>query len=298
MLNIKYMVDSTSDIPHDFAKEHDVSVLGMPIQFEDGTSALDWVEMDTDTFYEKLAKSSQIPTTSQPAVPVIEEIMRAGLNGHDALIYVTISSKGSGTYQAAHLAKQNILEDMPDAKIEIVDSMAYSLYIVLMVQEGLRLQKAGKTLDEIVAGMKELRCKTDVLVVVDTLKYLEKGGRINKASLIAGTLLDLKPVLSVRGGVMESIDKFRGSKTIISKMIKKLKTTDIDLDDPCFCMVNSQVPDRAAQLWEAVKAEFGQEQKLVFESQIGATVGTHIGPGTLAIFYKLKRPVQIYNDEV
>ncbi len=298
MLNIKYMVDSTSDIPRDFAKEHDVSVLGMPILFEDGTSALDWVEMDADEFYDKLSKSHQIPTTSQPSIPVIEEMMRAGLEGHDALIYVTISSKGSGTYQAAHLAKKNILEDIPDAKIEIVDSMAYSLYIVAMVQEGIRLQEAGKSLEEIVAGMKEFRCKTDVLVVVDTLKYLEKGGRINKASLIAGTLLDLKPVLSVRGGVMESIDKFRGSKTIISKMVKKLKTTDIDLDDPYFCMVNSQVPDRAAQLWEAVKAEFGQEQKLVFESQIGATVGTHIGPGTLAIFYKLKHPVQIYENEV
>lgn len=296
MMNIKYMVDSTSDIPHDFAQEHDISVLGMPIIFEDGTSALDWVEMSTDEFYEKLSKSHQIPTTSQPTIPVIEAMMREGLVGHDALIYVTISSKGSGTYQAANLAKQNILEDMPDAKIEVVDSMGYSLYIVAMVQEAMRLQKEGKTLPEIVAGIKAFRCKTDVLVVVDTLKYLEKGGRINKASLIAGTLLDLKPVLAVRGGVMESIDKFRGSKTIISKMVKKIKASDIDLDDPNFCIVNSQVPDRAEQLWAAVKAEFGEERALVMESQIGATVGTHIGPGTLAIFYKLKHPVQVYED--
>lgn len=296
MLNIKYMVDSTSDIPHDFAQEHDVAVLGMPILFEDGSSALDWVEMSTDEFYKKLAKSSRIPTTSQPSIPTIEAMMREGLEGHDALIYVTISSKGSGTYQAAHLAKKNILEDMPDAQIEIIDSMGYSLFIVAMVQEAMRLQQEGKTLAEIASGVKEFRCKTDVLVVVDTLKYLEKGGRINKASLIAGTLLDLKPVLSVRGGVMESIDKFRGSKTIISKMVKKIKASDIDLDDPYFCIVNSQVPDKAEQLWDAVKAEFGEEHKLVMESQIGATVGTHIGPGTLAIFYKLKNPVQVYED--
>ena len=296
MLNIKYMVDSTSDIPHDFAQEHDIAVLGMPILFEDGSSALDWVEMSTDEFYKKLEASSHIPTTSQPPIPTIEAIMREGLEGHDALIYVTISSKGSGTYQAANLAKKNILEDRPDAQIEIIDSMGYSLFIVAMVREAMRLQQEGKTLAEIASGVKEFRCKTDVLVVVDTLKYLEKGGRINKASLIAGTLLDLKPVLSVRGGVMESIDKFRGSKTIISKMVKKIKASDIDLDDPYFCIVNSQVPDKAKQLWDAVKAEFGEEHKLVMESQIGATVGTHIGPGTLAIFYKLKNPVQVYED--
>ena len=296
MLNIKYMLDSTSDVPKEYAKEHDIQVLGLPIIFEDGTTSLDWVEMETDEFYEKLKNSHQIPTTSQVPLATMEQFMREGLEGHDALIYFTISSKGSGTYNSACLAKQNILEDMPDAKIEIVDSMAYSLFIVAMLDEAIRLQKEGKSFEEIVQGAKASRCMYDVLVVVDTLKYLEKGGRINKASLVAGTLLDLKPVLSVRGGVMESIDKFRGSKTLIPKMIKKLKTTDIDLDDPHFRIVHSQADEKADELWEAVRAEFGEHHKLVMKSQIGATVGTHIGPGTLAIFYKLKNPVQVYED--
>lgn len=296
MLNIKYMVDSTSDIPKDYAKEHDITVMGMPIIFEDGTMARDWVEMDNDEFYARLEKSNHIPTTSQVPVIEMEQMMREGLKEHDALIYITLSSRGSGSYQSAHIAKENVLADMPDAKIEIIDSMAYSLFIVMMLDEAIRLQKEGKTLEEIVEGAKLCRSKTDVLVVVDTLKYLEKGGRINKASLIAGTLLDLKPVLSVRNGVMESIDKFRGSKTIISKMIKKLRGADIDLSNPRFCIVHSQAPDRAKALWEAVKEEFGENTELVMSAELGATVGTHIGPGTLAVFYRLNNPVRIYED--
>ena len=296
MLNIKYMLDSTSDVSKEYAQKHDIQVLGLPIMFEDGTTALDWVEMSTEEFYDKLSKSSQIPTTSQVSPATMEESMRKALEGHDALIYFTVSSKGSGSYNSACLAKANILEDIPDAKIEIVDSMAYSLFIVAMVEEAMRLQKEGKSLEEIIQGAKDFRSKLDVLVIVDSLKYLEKGGRINKASLVAGTLLDLKPVLSVRGGVMESIDKFRGSKTIISKMIKKIKASDIDLDDPFFCMVHSRAPEKANELWEAIKEEFGDHHKLFMQSELGATVGTHIGPGTLAIFYKLKNPMQVYEN--
>jgi len=296
MLNIKFMVDSTADISKEYVKENDIEVLGLPVIFEDGTIKHDWVEMDADEFYDRLKKSNQIPTTSQVPPDTVEQIMRDALAGHDALIFITISSKGSGTYNSACIAKQNILEDMPDAKIEIIDSMAYSLFITMMLDEAIRLQKEGKSIEEIVQGAKDFRSKYDVLVVVDTLKYLEKGGRINKASLVAGTLLDLKPVLSVRGGVMESIDKFRGSKTLISKIIKKLKTTDIDLNDPKFCIVHSQADEKANELWNAVLAEFGDHHKLVMKSQIGAAVGTHIGPGTLALFYKLNNPVQIYED--
>ncbi len=295
MLNIKYIVDSTSDISKEYAKEHDITVMGMPIIFEDGSTARDWVEMTHEEFYSKLAASNNIPTTSQVPLVEMEEMLTKSVESHDAVIFITLSSKGSGTYQSANLAKQNILEKYPDAKIEIIDSMAYSLYIPLMLDEAIRLQKEGKSLEEIVAGAKDARCHTDVLVVVDTLKYLEKGGRINKASLIAGTLLDLKPVLSVRNGIIESIDKFRGNKTIIAKMVKKLKASDIDETNPRFCIVHSQAKEKADQLWAAIKEEY-PDAELFMTSQLGATVGTHIGPGTVAVMYRLKTPMPVYED--
>lgn len=295
MLKIKYIVDSTSDMPRDFAQKNDITVLGMPIIFEDGSTVRDWVEISPEEFYTKLEASNKIPTTSQVPYAEIEEAMTEGLKDHDAVIFFALSSKGSGTCQSALLAKQTILEKMPDAKIEVVDTMSYSLFISLMVEEAIRLQKEGKTLEEIVEGAKVRRCHTDVTVVVDTLKYLEKGGRINKASLIAGTLLDIKPVLSVRGGIMESVDKFRGSKTIISKMIKKMKASDLDTSNPDFCIVHSNAQERADRLWEAIKAEFPNAE-LHMTSQLGATVGTHIGPGTVAVLYRTNEPARVYED--
>lgn len=295
MQNIKFFVDSASDIPEEFAKEHDIGVLCLPITFEDGTY-LDWAELKKPEFYKKLAASKALPTTSQVPITTIEEEFKKALETHDAVVYFCLSSKGSGTYQAANLVKENILAEKPDAKIEIVDSLAYSLYIPIMLLEAIKLNKQGKSLPKIIAGAKKQREYTDTVVVVDTLKYLEKGGRINKASLVVGTLLNIKPVLSVRGGVMETIDKFRGSKTVIPKMIQKAKNMGIDEADPHFCIVHSNAPDRAAELWEAVKAEFGEDSELVMQSELGATVGTHIGPGTLALFFKTKTPQNLYQD--
>ena len=295
MLNIKFIVDSTSDISKEYAEENNITVMGMPIIFEDGTTSRDWVEMTHEEFYHKLTISNTIPTTSQVPLGEIEDVLEKYAKEYDAVIFITLSSKGSGTYQSANLAKNNVLEKMPEAKIEIIDSMAYSLFIGVMLDEAIRLQKEGKSLEEIVEGAKKVRSHTDVLVVVDTLKYLEKGGRINKASLIAGTLLDLKPVLSVRNGIIESIDKFRGNKTIISKMIKKLKTSDINTSNPRFCIVHAQAQDKAEQLWEAIQAEY-ENAELFMMSQIGATVGTHIGPGTVAVMYNLNNPVSVYED--
>lgn len=294
-MNIKFFVDSTSDITEEFAKENDIGVFGLPVIFEDGTY-LDWIQLKSNDFYQKLAASKNIPTTSQIPMATMDAEFREALKDHDAIIYFTISSRGSGTYQAANLVKKDILKEIPDAKIEIVDSLAYSLYIVAMLREAMELARQGKTIEEVIAGAKRRREFTDTVVVVDTLKYLEKGGRINKASLVVGTLLDLKPVLSVRGGVMESIDKFRGSKTVIPKMIAKAKKMGIDESDPNFYIVHGNVPERAAALWDAVKAEFGENCTLNMLSEIGATVGTHIGPGTLALFFKTKTPQQLYED--
>ena len=145
--------------------------------------------------------------------------------------------------------------------------------------------------------MKAVRRHTNVYVLVDTLKYLEKGGRINKASLIAGSLLNIKPVLSVIDGIMESVDKFRGSKTVMSKLVQKCIDDDLDTEDPNWCIVHANAPDRADQLWACVNEMCGGNQQLRFISQIGATVGTHIGPGTLALFYKTKSPRKVYEED-
>lgn len=296
-MKIKFIVDSASDIPKYYAQKHNISVIGLPIYFADGSQYRAWHEMPAEEFYNRLEKETSIPTTSQAPIPEVKALLEDGAKNYDATIYFTLSSKASGTYQTAHMIKSEVLEDYPDAKIEIVDSMSYSLYIVLMLEEAIRLNNEGKSLEEIIEGAKDVRRHTNVYVLVDTLKYLEKGGRINKASLIAGSLLNIKPVLSVINGIMESVDKFRGSKTVIPKLVQKAIADDMDTENPQFCIVHSNAADRADQLWAEIKLQCGENNTLMFESQIGASVGTHIGPGTLALFYRTKSPRKVYEED-
>lgn len=296
MLKIKYIVDATADMPKDFAQKNDVHIIGVPVTFEDGTTLVDPTDLHGGEFYDLLSSHSDIPKTSQPTVAVVQDVFESYLNDYDAIIFITMSSFGSGTYNSATIAKEMVLENHPDAKIEIIDSRAFSLFIVFMVEEAIKLQKEGKSLEEIVEGAKMRRRYTDVIAVVDTLKYLEKGGRINKASLIAGSLLDLKPVVSVRSGIIESIDKFRGSKTVLSKMIKKAKAMEIDLENPMFAIVDANVPEKAAQLKAALEENF-ENYNFYYQSTIGATVATHIGPGTLGLFFKRTSPAKVYDED-
>jgi len=295
-MKIKFFMDSSCDAREQYVIDNDIHIFPMIVNFSD-KSYQDWVELKSEQFYDLLTHSKELPTTSQPSIPDIEEHFRDALKTHDAVFCISLSSQGSGTYNACVSAKDNILADTPDAKIEIIDSMGYSHFLMRMMDEALRLYKAGKSIDEMVAGVKNAREHMTVCVVVDTLKYLEKGGRINKASLIMGTLLDLKPVLTVKKGVMESIDKFRGSKTVMAKMLAKLHQMDINAENPNFYIVHANVPERAQQLAEALEAEYGEKGKINMLSPIGATVGTHIGPGTLAVFFDTNKPQEpIYED--
>lgn len=293
MLKIKYIVDSASDISDEFAAENDVHIVKFPITLANGVSRTDF---SIEEFYEILENTKEIPKTSQPPLPEFEEIFRKYLNDYDAILYITLSSLSSGTYNTANMAKNNILEEYPDAKIEILDSRAFSLFIAYMLKEAIRLNNEDKTLEEIVEGIKDFRRHIDVCVLVDTLKYLEKNGRINKASLIAGTLLDLKPVLSVRNGLMECIDKFRGNKTSLSKLVKKAKTMDMDLENPFFSIVDSNARDRSNQLLDILKENFG-DVKLDFQSSLSPTITTHIGPGTVALFFRTVHPQKVYDED-
>ncbi len=292
-MKIKYIVDATSDISEEYAKKNDVHVLKFPITFSNGVSRDD---LSVEEFYKLLEETNEVPKTSQPPITELEETFRSYINDYDAILYITLSSLSSGTFNSANMAKNNILEEFPDAKIEIVDSRAFSLFIIYMLDEAIRLNNEGKSLEEIIEGIKDCRRHLDVCVVVDTLKYLEKNGRINKASLIAGTLLDLKPVLSVRGGLMECIDKFRGSKTVFSKMVKKVKTMDIDLENPCFSLVDSNARDRSNQLFEILKENFG-DISLRYQSSLSPTITTHIGPGTVAVFFRTVNPQKVYDED-
>ena len=284
MSKIKFMVDSTSDIPKEVAEKYNVSVVGLSMTFEDGTYT-DWYELSGKAFYDKLRASKAAVTTSQPPMSAIADEMKAILEQrYDEIIFYTISSKGSGTYNCANLAKESVLESYPQAKIHIVDTLTYSYFITMALLRGVQLYEEGKSGEKIVEESVQYLKSLDVVFLVDTLTYLERGGRINKATMILGNMLNIKPVLSVRNGIIDTVDKFRGSKNVIRKLIEKAKSFGYNPQNPDFAIVHSDAEEKANELLTAIREENPNAEPVLF-GMLGGAVGAHTGPGVVALFF-------------
>lgn len=289
-MNIKIVVDTSSDIPADIAEKYDIGILSFLSIFGED-SFVTGVDLSNEEFYRRLESSEKIPTTAQTPYGDMYDYLLEQAKTHDCVIYFTISSKGSGQYQTARLVTEEIAEEYPQGDIRIVDSEKFSLYIARTAVHAAELAAAGKTPDEIIkdcAGyIKSWRC----YLLVDTLKYLEKGGRINKTAAVVGTLLDIKPILTIEHGLVESMDKLRGKKKLVEKLIDKIKEDeDLDLENPRFLVVQSD-SSRGEEACEKLEEEFGSGCVEMY-SEFGPIIGTHVGPGAFAIIAGIKESHQ------
>ena len=285
-MDIKIVVDTSSDIPADAAKKYDIGILSFLSIFGE-ESYVTGVELTNAEFYKKLESSDKIPTTAQTPYGDMYDYLLEQAKTHDSVIYFTISSKGSGQYQTANLVAEEIAEEYPEGDIHIVDSEKFSLYIAQTAVHAAELAAEGKTPAEIIADcagyIRSWRC----YLLVDTLKYLEKGGRINKTAAVVGTLLDIKPVLTIENGLVESMDKLRGKKKLVEKLIDKIKEDeDFDSEEPRFLVVQSDSA-RGEEVCEKLEDEFGKGCIRMY-SEFGPIIGTHVGPGAFAIIAGIK----------
>lgn len=286
MAKIKIMVDTSADMPEDWAKEKNIGIIRFISIFGD-ESYVTGTELSNAEFYKKLEEFGNIPKTSQTPYADMYDILLKESRENDTVIFFTISSKASGQYNTANMVVEEIKEsDNPNADIRIVDTLKFSAYITKAALLAADMAEQGASADAIVeAALAEIK-KWEVYILVDSLKYLEKGGRITKTSAIVGTLLDIKPVLTIRNGLIEPIEKLRGKKKIFKKLMELIKENpNFDSENPEFMIVQSNL-DYAQQTREALNDEFGKEPIMEFE--FGPVVGTHIGPGTLAVLFKLK----------
>lgn len=286
MAKIKIMVDTSADMPEELAREKNIGIIRFISIFGD-ESYVTGTELSNADFYKKLDEFADIPKTSQTPYADMYDILLKESRENDTVIFFTISSKASGQYNTANMVVEEIKEsDNPNADIRIVDTLKFSAYITKAALLAADLAARGESADVIIEKSLEELKKWEVYILVDSLKYLEKGGRITKTSAIVGALLDIKPVLTIRNGLIEPIEKLRGKKKIFKKLIELIKENpDFDSDNPEFMIVQSNT-DYAQQTREILNEEFGKEPIMEFE--FGPVVGTHIGPGTLAVLFKLK----------
>ena len=287
MAKIKLVVDTGADLPKDLEKKYKIDNIHFMTIFGETAYEAD-VDINNEEFYQKLSESDQIPTTSQTPYQTMYDTLLTLCKENDTVIYFVLSSKASGQYNTARMVREEILEEYPKADLRLVDSMSFSVYISSMAIYAAKLIEAGETdVDLILKKCEEYQASWRAYILVDTLKYLEKGGRITKTSAILGTVLDIKPVLTIRNGLVEPYEKLRGKKKIFQKLLALIRENpQFDAEHPAFMVVHSD-RERGEEMAAALREEFGVEELELF-SEFGPIVGTHIGPGALAVLCKLK----------
>jgi len=278
---VRIVTDSTADLPGDLVKEYGIAVVPLKVRFGDEVF-LDGVDMNSRQFYERLSSGNQFSSTSQPSPAEFAEVYGKFVENGESIISIHISSAMSGTYQSAKLAAATFEE----ADIKVIDSRYVSTALGLAVLEAARAAREGRSRDEILELIYSILNKIEVYFFVDTLKHLEHGGRIGKATAFLGTVLNIKPVCTIKDGEVYPVEKVRGRKRALERLLQLAEERSAGKKIRC-SLVHGNDPDTLEKLKAEAKKRLNIDEMVC--SQLGAVVGTHAGPGVLGIiFYRLQ----------
>lgn len=275
---IRIAVDSNAECKQD-AKIIDTLV---PIAVTVGDKEfLGGVNLENDDFYEMLINGKDFPSTSQPSPQTFTDLYEDCRDKGDDLILITIASALSGTYQSACMARDLVGYD----RIFVVDSMTATHPIWVLTKIAYDMREEGKTAEEIVAKLEEMKTKVKVIAAVDTLEFLHRGGRLSKAAATIGSIASLKPILTVKeDGSLGVIGKALGRGKAMQFVMNKLKETEIDTNYPVFSLYTYGTEN--CEALESQMKEAGYD--VADRRQIGPSVGAHVGPGAYGVVYVTK----------
>ena len=278
-MKTRIIVDSTADLLPQFRER--VQVVPLTVYFGD-REYVDGVTIDHKTFYEKLIETDVLPTTSQATPAAFAEQYEAAKQAGEAVVVITVASKLSGTYQSAVIAAEDY------ENIYIVDSGSAAIGSGILIELALQYLDAGMTAQEIAAKLEGEKEKILVIALMDTLEYLKMGGRISKTVALAGSLLNIKPVLSIERGEIKMLGKARGSKQGNNLLAQEIeKVGGVDFSKPVLLGYTG--------LSDVLLCKYIQDSKHIWENgleevrytTVGSVIGTHAGPGAVAVaFFK------------
>ncbi len=285
-MRVKILTDSSSDLSEELLKKYDIDRLSL-IVTKGEEQYLDSVTISAKTVYDRMRKGEVFSTSQIPPGTFFEKFEEYARN-KETVIYLAFSSELSGTYQAAVFAKEQILEEYPDFDLTIVDTKAASLGFGLIVLEAARLAQEGKTKEEILEAVDFYLDNIQHVFTVDNLEYLYRGGRVTKTAAFVGGLLNIKPILNVEDGKLVPIEKVRGEKQVYKAMldIMEARTKEANLPNQLVGISHADNYENALRLKNMITERFGVKDFMI--NDIGPTIGAHVGPGTLAIFFMKK----------
>jgi DegV family protein with EDD domain len=280
-MSVKIMADSASDLPLQFFKDNDVLLFPLQVLL-DGQEYKDLITIEPKKVYDSI-RSGQIPKTSQVSPVDFEKEFRELAKSGQEGIYIAFSSQLSGTYQTAAMVRDQVKEEYPDLSLSIIDTKCASLGAGLIVKEAARLSAEGASMEDIEKDILFRSRHMEHLFTVEDLDHLAKGGRVSKASAFLGGLLNIKPLLHVEDGKLVPIEKIRGKKKVLRRMIEVAKERGKGFSGQTIAISHADNLETAEEVKAMLIEELGPKEVLI--SDIGAAIGSHTGAGTIALFF-------------
>lgn len=285
-MTVKILADSGSDLPLNFYEENGVTLFPLKVHLGDKEYE-DLLTITPATVYEAI-RAGEMPKTSQVSPQRFEEVFTNMAKKNEEGIYIAFSSELSGTYQTAVMVLEQVKEEYPNFQLTILDSKCASLGYGLVVMEAAKLAKNGATKEELIKDI-TFRCQhMEHLFTVDDLNHLAKGGRLSKAQAFIGSMLNIKPLLNVEDGKLVPLEKLRGQKKLLRRMIELMKERGTNMSNQMIGISHSDCLNTVEEMKKLIYEEFQNEN--IFITDIGAVIGSHTGPGTIAVFFLNELP--------
>ena len=275
---IKIVTDSGSGIAPELARQYGISVIPLYVHFGNETFREN-VDIQLPEFLARLKTAPQLPTTSQPSAGDFLQLYEPLLADGSEVISIHLSSKLSGTVASACTAR----EMLPGARIHVVDTLSISATQTMMALHAARMAAAGKSADAILARLDEFIAGSHIYFVVDTLEYLQKGGRIGKAAALLGTALQMKPLLMLCEGVVEAKERIRTKSKAVGRMHELVMQETSGRICRCLGILHAAAPDEARQLEADLLTRVQPDETMIAE--VGPVIATHTGPGMVGVAF-------------
>ena len=278
---MRIFADSASDLPKEFFEKENVILFPLRVHIENEEFE-DIRTIHSSKVYEAIRNDIR-PKTSQVSpdemINAFEKLARDGEEG----FYIAFSSELSGTYGTAIMASEQVREEFPDLKLTVLDTKAASLGYGMLVKEAVKLRSQGHPLKEIIERVRFMADHLESLFTVEDLDYMAKGGRISKGSAFVGGLLNIKPLLHVENGKLVPIEKLRGRKKVIKRIVELMEERGEQLEKQIISISHGDDEEFALMMKEAIEEQFHPKSVEIY--MIGSVIAAHTGPGTLAVFF-------------
>lgn len=284
-MNIKIMADSACDLTQKYYDEYNIEMVPLTVHL-DGHEYKDGIEITPKKIYDAMRDGSSTKT-SQVTPQSFKSIFTSFAEANQPLVYFAFSSELSGTYQTAKMMENEIKSDFPNAPIHVIDTKCASIGYGLVVLRAAQLAKEGATVEEIIELGTYHAKNMEHIFTVDDLEYLYRGGRVSRTSAFVGSLLRIKPLLHVDEGKLIPIQKIRGSKRVLGRMIEVMEERGVDFENQVIGISHGDDLERANELASLIKEKFNVKDIII--EMVGSVIGAHSGPGTIALFF-LNKP--------